>query len=185
MAGNSTEIRISSNALILLGDEPISDYNGAGAGSVSSSNLFRPTYISLLSSYPWGFARKYKKLARLSEAPIDGYQYKFALPPEMLRLVDCSSSRFDLMGGNLLSDEQEVTIDYVADVAVDLAPEYFSTALELLLAEKLAVPVTGDLDKASYYKREAGLYIKKARFLDSTQTPTIAPKSPQMAIRNS
>lgn len=172
MAGNQSVVSICSNALIMLGAEPISDLSGADAGTVAASNLFENAYQNVLESYDWNFARKKVQLARKQAAPINTYDYAFSLPTDLLRLINADSSDYDIIGNELQSSSQSVYIEYVANTDINKAPYYFANALELMMASKLAIPVTGDIDKASLYM---GLYeraIRKARHLDARQTPT-------------
>jgi hypothetical protein len=174
MNGNRTAVSICSNALIMLGAEPIANFEGEGACSVASANLFNPTYISLLQSYDWNFTRKQAQLNRLAEKPLMGYSYKFALPTDCLRIISVTATDYELIENTVYANQAEIYCDYVASIDVTKAPIYFTSALEYLLASKLAIPVTGDLNKADIYKRMTDEALKKARHLDSRQTPTRA-----------
>ena len=46
-----SKVQLASNALILLGDEPISSFTEAGAGAQTASNLYETAYLSILSSH--------------------------------------------------------------------------------------------------------------------------------------
>ena len=172
MAGNTSAVSVSSNALILLGAEPIQDFSGNDAGTVAASNLFNTTYQDLLQAYDWDFARKYRELARSAATPDSGYNYKFLLPSDCLRVISTSSYDYQIAGGEIHTNDSQLKIEYVASVEINLAPVYFVNALEYMMAGKLAIPVTGDIDKADIYTKLAMQMIRKARHLDARQTPT-------------
>ena len=65
----ASDIDIASNALILIGDNPISSFTEPGAGATAAANLYPVTYEQLLSEHPWTFALKEQKLNQLSQQP--------------------------------------------------------------------------------------------------------------------
>ena len=51
-------IQLASNALLLLGHDPISSFTESTAGAQIASNLYETTYESLLTQHRWRFASK-------------------------------------------------------------------------------------------------------------------------------
>jgi len=47
----TTKIEIASNALILLGDKPISSFSEQGAGPQAAANLYEPIYLNMATSH--------------------------------------------------------------------------------------------------------------------------------------
>lgn len=177
MSGNQTEISIVSNALILIGAEPITSYEDSGDPGIVGKSLFHGAYHELLQSYDWDFARKVVSLSRLAGETLSGYSAKYQLPSDMLRMIDADSASYDILGSELHTNASTVQIEYVADVNVESAPIYFTNALEYTLAAKLAVPLTGDLNKSDYYSKIAISAQRKARHNDARQTPNLAIQS--------
>ena len=57
-----SNIDIASNALILIGDNPINSFDEPGAGAQAAAALYPETKKRLLSEHPWGFALKQQRL---------------------------------------------------------------------------------------------------------------------------
>jgi len=114
MAGNTSTIQISSNALILLGHPPISSFDEPGAGAQAAANLYEMSYQSMLTTYRWRFATKKATLARLAGTPINGFTYKYQLPEDLLYLIrkDLNTS-YEIYGTELHTTDGAVTIDYL------------------------------------------------------------------------
>ena len=84
----SSDIEISSNALILIGDNPISSFTEPGFGATAAANLYAGTYEAILSEHPWTFALKEQYLSRLSQQPDQetNYTYAFQIPSDVVRI---------------------------------------------------------------------------------------------------
>ena len=172
MAGSTTDVGIASNALILLGHQPIASFTEPTAGAEVASNLFETTYQALLTSHRWRFASKQAVLSRLTATPIHGFNYQFQLPIDIIYLTQLvESADYEIYGDKLYTNSPTATIDYTYNVAPDKLPAYYIKALEFLLASQFAVPVTGDIDKAKLYHTMYLDQLRKAKFADSTQRP--------------
>lgn len=94
-----SKVQLSSNALILLGDSPISSFTEEGAGAVTASNLYESSYLSILSSHRWNFATKKATLAKLTALPKNEYKYQFQMPTDMVLLITTyPTSRYRILG---------------------------------------------------------------------------------------
>ena len=60
-----SSIDIASNALLLIGDNPISSFDDPGAGAKVAANLYPETKKRMLSEHPWSFALKQQRLNTL------------------------------------------------------------------------------------------------------------------------
>ncbi len=184
MASLSARVRLVSNALILLGDQPIASLTEDRTGATLGANLFENTYLAMLQNHRWRFAAKSQQLARLAVKPTTGYNYAFALPADMLYAIKGDSRKYEVYGREIHCDATTFQLDYIHRVEEDKLPAYFAKALEFNLAKQFAVPLTGDVDKGSYYGQAADNEIKKAKFTDSTQYPEVAVQdSPYTNIR--
>ena len=169
-----SKVQLSSNALILLGDSPISSFTEEGAGAVTASNLYESSYLSILSSHRWNFATKKATLAKLTALPKNEYKYQFQMPTDMVLLITTyPTSRYRILGDTLYSDSNTVEIDYIYRITEDKFPAYFIKAFEFYLASQFAIPITEDLNKADimqrFYERES----RKARYADSQSQPAV------------
>lgn len=172
MAGNSSDVALASNAMLLLGGKTIASFTDGSTEAQIASNLFEHSYKAVLSEHRWRFAVKQEKLARLSQKPEALFTYQFQMPTDILYLIrTIDTQRYEIYGDKLYSNSLEITVEYVFRVASDKIPSYFAKMFEYYLAFQFAIPLTGDLDKASFYK---GLYregLMKAKHIDSSARP--------------
>jgi hypothetical protein len=187
MAGSTSKIQMISNALILIGDAPISDLSGGGAGTIAAANLYESSYLNLLTIHRWRFATKQAKLARLTEAPlIDSYKYQFQLPTDYLYLIQTSSFRdYEIYEDKLYTNYRTVEIDYIYRVNEDMLPAYFASTLQFYLAAVFAIPVTGNSTRADEYRLQYEAQLKRAKHVDSSARPNEAIQhKPFLEVRN-
>jgi len=169
-----SSIQLVSNALILLGDQPINSFDEPGAGAKAGSNLYESTYLAMLSSHRWKFATKKVKLSRLTATPLNEYKYQFQLPTDYV-LITTTYPRTDykLLEDKLYSDYQEIEIDYIYKVPEDRFPSFFVKAFEYYLATQLAIPVTEDFNKMELMYKMYGIESAKARYSDAQSAPQV------------
>ncbi len=173
MSGLIARVKICSNALLLLGDRPISSLTEDTTGATLAANLFENTYLAMLQNHRWRFAVKTLELSRLTVKPKTKYAYAFQKPSDLLYAVKGDSFTYEIYGNEIHTNSQSFQLDYVARIEEDLLPAYFAKALEYNLAFQFAVPLTGDLDKGSYYQKVFLNDIRKAKMADSSQYPEI------------
>lgn len=170
----ATAIDMASNALLLIGDDPISAFTEPGAGAQAAANLYPNTYRAVLSTYPWPFALKEQYLSQLTQAPDDKTFYTFAyqLPADLIRVWKIMShSRYDIVGSLVYSNERELLCRYIYEVdEVDLPPHVVK-AIEYKLAAEFAVPVTEDDSKAQFYEQKYLMQVAQAQTIESQNKP--------------
>ena len=172
MAGNASDIALASNAMLLLGANTISSFTDGSSEAQVASNLYEHSYKFILASHRWRFAVKQEKLARLTKKPEAVYDYQFQLPTDLLYLIrPIDSQRYEVYGDKIYSNSAEMVIEFVYTVDAGLLPSYFAKAMEYYLAFQFAVPITGDLAKASFFEEQYNKAIIKAKFLDSSARP--------------
>jgi hypothetical protein len=170
----SSAIDIASNALLLIGDNPISSFTEPGAGARSASNLYPATKEMVLSYHPWSFALKEQELSRLSQAPDSrtGYKYAYQIPTDLIRLWEIMpNSNYVMVGQLIYSNETALLARYVYDVAESLMPAQMVKAMEYKLASELAISVAEDENKAQLYEQKARDQMAKASNIDSQGQP--------------
>jgi len=174
----ASDIDMSSNALLLIGDSPISSFTEDGAGATAAANLYPNTYKRVLSEHPWSFALKNQLLNKLSQTPdpLTNYQFAYQIPNDLIRLWSVAPDRnYTLLtDGVLLSNTGSgLLATYVYKVAEESLPPHVVEAIEFKLASVFAVSVTEDLQKSAYYN---DLYLKmiaQARGIDSQGRPPL------------
>jgi len=173
MTGNTSNISLASNALLLLGHEPIASFTEGTAGATIAANLYDTAYLSVLTNHRWRFATKQARLARLAETPINDYTYAFQLPSDCIYLIKVDAQNYEVFGDKLYCNSSELLADYTYKVDEDRLPPYFTKMLEFFLAAQFAVSLTGSIEKGEFFSKLYVNELKKAKFADSTQTPQV------------
>jgi len=170
-----SSIDIASNALILVGDDPISSFSDPGAGAKAASNLYPQVKQRFLSAHPWTWALKQQRLSLLSAAPDDlsDFDFAFQLPTDLIRLWNIQPYQNYRIIGDLLYANQNTGMlaTYVYDVDEVKIPAHGVKALEYLLASELAISVTEDENKATLYTQKANTMMAQASNVDSQGHP--------------
>jgi hypothetical protein len=188
----ASSIEIVSNALILIGDNPISSFTEPGAGATAAANLYSDTYKQLLSEHPWSFALKEQKLNRLSQSPdsLTNWKYAYQNPTELIRYwAVMPHSDYAIVGSYVYSNQAELLARYVFAVAESQLPPHFQKAfavaesqlpphfqkaLEYKLAADFALLVTEDQNKSQIFEQKYRMAIGQARSIDSQSHPQLA-----------
>ena len=162
----SSKIQLISNALILIGDLPITSLSGNTRAEVVANALYDNIVQNELSKFRWGFARKQAQLSLTATTPIGTeWQSAYQLPATMLTLIKLSPSiNYQILG-------DKVYCDYIDNVSESEWPVYFSKMIEYALAMDFAPSIR---DSASSMQLLANQYLnasRMARFTDSQQHP--------------
>jgi hypothetical protein len=174
----ATAIEICSNAFVRLGAPPISSFTEGGAQGIAAANLYEPTLRAMLTDHRWRFAAAKRKLARLAAAPLNDWSYAFQLPADLLMLYRViPSSEYQVYEDKIFSNVTEMDIDYLMRPNEGLFPAYFQLALEYKLASEFALIVTSNRSLAETYELKSVEQLKKARFADAQQSPSVAVQS--------
>ena len=186
MAGNTSAISLASNALVLLGHPPISDFNEPGAGAQAASNLYDSCYENLLSMNRWRFASKKVELSKLSAAPDNEFTYQYQLPSDFIYLIKTQVEQdFEIYGDKLYSNHPSVSIDYTYKVDEAMLPPYFVKTFQYLFASELAIPVVGNSTREQEYSAKFQRQYQMAVYLDASQRPVdISRTSSYIGVRN-
>jgi len=184
----ATYIDIASNALILIGDNPISSFNDPGAGAQAAGNLYRDTYRQLLAMHPWTFALKEQRLSRLSQGPDPetGFQFAFQIPSDHIRTwAVLPVSNYSAVGDLLYSNHNDLLMRYVFQVEETELPSHFTKTLEYVLAREFAQLVTESTSKSAYFEELYRKSLASALSVDGQgQTATPIIDSPFVDVRN-
>ena len=164
------KIKLISNALILIGDMPVTSLSGNSRAETVANNLYDNIVQNEISKYRWGFATRRAQLALTAEVPIGNeFQNSFQLPPDLLVLTKIDSSANYKMYGNKIhmNSTGPVYAEYVANVREGDWPVYFAKMIEYALAMDFAPSIR---DSAASMDANARQYLnasRMARFTDS------------------
>lgn len=172
----ATSIDMASNALLLVGDNPISSFDDPGAGAQVAGAIYPETYAAVLSEHPWSFAFKELQLSRLSQTPDPktNFQYAFQLPGDLIRIWKMMShSNYTIVGSLVYSNETELLCRYIYKVDENELPPHVVKAIEYKLAADFAISVTEDQNKSQLYEQKYLRQIALARTVDSQGRPQV------------
>ncbi len=170
-----TDIGLCSRALIRLGAQPITSFDDGSAEAEICGALYPQSRDALLSAYGWGFATAQIELAQLTETPIGGYKYAYALPNDFLRGLSAGSDAlshgidYRIMRGNLYSNSEKIILTYIYRADESEFPPFFETALIMRLAAELCIPLTENTSRFDAMMRIAETEFSKARQIDAQQ----------------
>jgi hypothetical protein len=204
MAAGDTGISICSDALIMLGAKAISSFNDGTDESSTCDRLYPDIRDALLVQYPWSFTMKKVKLARLVTVPGSVWRYEYQLPGDRLANPRAVYNRanpgspvqkdWEIQGDKLLTNLDEVFIDYQFQTPEFSMPQYFVQLLKYMMAWHLAMPITEQMDKAGYWQGIAvggagengrGGYFRTAANIDGQNQPTrVIEDYSLIAVRN-
>lgn len=165
MAAGDTDIRICSDALLMLGAKAISSFNEGTSASNTCDRLYPGVKYSTLQSYPWSFSFKKVQLAQTINTPVNQYRYEYQLPSDRLGAIRraynstaIGTGTFNdwvIQGDKLLTNETTVVIDYQFAPTESEMPAYFVQLLKYMMAWHLADPITDQVTKTQYWQQVA------------------------------
>lgn len=161
----SSDIDICSQALLRIGEGTIQSFIEDSDAAEACANLYPDHRKYILSRHHWRFASKKRKLARLTEAPVNEYTYRFQLPSDLLsgpRAVYPSGDErarplrdFEIFEKQLFANCDEIWIDFGILVLEPEWPAWFVELAVTSLAAKLAITITDKRSLSETLRLEA------------------------------
>ncbi len=170
----ASKIDLVSNALILIGDNPINSLTGNAKAQVVASNLYDNIVKNELSKHRWGFARRKEQLSLTTDTVVDNeWRSIYQLPTDMLVLIKINPNvPYQILGDKLYCNlSQALYCDYIADVTESEWPIYFSKMIEYALAKDFATAIRDSSASRVEMTNEYIIASRMARFTDSQQHP--------------
>ena len=175
----ATEVSICSNALRILGDDPITSLTDDTERARLCNSLYEPARDAVLRSHPWNFAITRATLGQLSTTPAYEYAYQYSLPtdPYCLRVLSMEYQdyvfKIEHLAGTgrvLLTDEGTAKILYIAKVS-DTAQfdSLFVDTLTAKMASELSFPVTNSVTLQAQMQKLYQLKLSEARSIDGQE----------------
>jgi hypothetical protein len=172
----NTPIKVSSRALILIGEEGISSFEDGTAQSDVANAMYEDVARTALTNSRWRFATKQAVLNRVVSAPTGRFDAAYQLPGDLLMLsavtVGDHPIKYDTYGDKVFcdaSENEELIADYIYRADEADWPSFFVIAVEYAMAAVFAVSIARDSGLASLMEQKAQFYMIQARRLDSQQ----------------
>ncbi len=84
----SSKLSLINNALILIGDRPLTSLTDGTRAQIVATNLYDNVVENELSKHRWGFARKKAEISKDVAAPVGNeWQTTYTLPADMITLI--------------------------------------------------------------------------------------------------
>ena len=170
----ASKIQLISNALILIGDLPITSLSGNSRAETVASNLYDNIVQNELSKFRWGFARKQAQLSLTVDTPIGTeWQSIYQLPADMLVLIKLDPSiPYQILGDKVYCNYSgNLYCDYVANVSETEWPPYFAKMIEYALAMDFAPSIRDSAASMQTLSQQYLISSRMARYTDSQQHP--------------
>lgn len=148
---------IANSALIKMGADTITAITDTGDEKARKLNaVWEYVRDEVLEEKEWNFAKKRAELAKSTSVPEFGYDYKYALPADYLRILSHNMSKnteYVIEGGYLLTDYDNTStglfILYTAKIADPTKyTSNFITAVSYRWAAEVCERITGGTVKA-------------------------------------
>jgi len=183
----ASQVQIAKLALQHIGDRyDISAIDEESVEAEQANLIYDDTRKELLRRFPWGFALTYRTPAALSVTVPANWDYAYQYPSGVVKVrhIENQANRNDpitdfevaLLDDDtkvILTDEQDPTLACTADIEdpTRFDPE-FTMAFSFLLAERMAMSLTGSLDIKSALAQEVLRSVSQAADTDSSEGRT-------------
>ena len=167
-------VEIASNALRLLGDDPITSFSDDSERARLVNAIYEEMRDEVTRAAVWNCCKSRQVLASLSETPAFGWAYYHQLPADCLRVVDVLSgdTRIDhtIEGRRLMTDASSVNLIFLQRVTdPNEFDVLFISAYTARIAAELALPVSGSNTVATAMWTAYDKKITEARTIDSQE----------------
>ena len=162
MAAGDSALSICSDALLLLGANPISSFSEGTDEANICDRLYPNIKDSTLQAYPWSFSMKKIQLARTVNTPVNEWKYEYVLPSDRIgpirRVFNTAAvgagtfTDWIVQGDKLLTNQETVVVDYQYSPLESAWPAYFVQLMKYMVAWHIAGPITDQDTKAQYWQ---------------------------------
>lgn len=172
----ATSVSICSNALLMLGANPFSDFKEDNDQVRLVSNLWPSVRDNVLRAHTWNCCIKRVLLSPLSNKPAFDFSNQFALPSDWLRTIQVGEVDYQITyrseGRNLLASVDQLPLVYVYR---NDQPSTYSTnlihLLEVAMAAKIAYAVTSSSTMRDSMLNELNRELSIAKAIDGQDDP--------------
>lgn len=168
---SATDVSICSNALLMLGAQPINDLTENSDRARLASNLYPTIRNAVVRGFPWNCCITRVVLSPDALAPAFDWTYQFSLPGDFVRALAVGEAGvetdFRIEGRKLLSDDNPCYLRYI--FRNDNPATWDDGLVHVVTATMAAAMAYGITQSASLSDskfREAELILRRAKAAD-------------------
>lgn len=176
MSGTSA-VSICSNALLLLGDNPIDSFDVDNNRTRLVANLYTQKRDRVLRAHPWNCATKRVVLSPDTDAPEFDWAYRFTVPEDWLRTLSVGledePDDFRPEGRVILMDSNVCRLRYIFRNEVEATWDaLLIDAMTQVMVAALTYPITKSTTKQATEEEIVKMVLKSARAVDGQEAPS-------------
>lgn len=168
MSNYFSKTSIANKALDLVGKDPLLDLDSSTSplGKLVQRN-YDTTLLRCLRKSPWPWCLTRRALNPSGDSPLNEFAYAFDLPGDFVKMVKVwpTTAPYKIEGGQILCDENSLTIKYVDNRAL-VDPSVMDPAFAEYFAHELAVAISYKLTDSVALKNDLRKEAKE-RFLEA------------------
>lgn len=186
---STSAVSICSNALLLLGDRPISSFSENNDRTRLVANLYEYKRDRVLRAHPWNCATKRVILSPDSSSPAFGWLYQFQLPNDWLRTLsvgeDGSADDYAIEGRKIMMNSDVCMLRYIWNNSVESTwDSLLVEAMTQVMVAALTYAITKSTSKQATEEEIVKRVLKEARTIDGQEvTPETLGDFPLLANR--
>ena len=165
----NSKVEIANLALMHVGDSTITSFSDGTTAANTINTVYETVRDAVLRDHVWNFAIKQATPSLDAVTPIYGFNHRFDMPTDLLRLVEIEDNpEYRLEGRFILTDSNPINIRYV--YKNETVTEYDSMFVQALAA-RLAATIAERLTQSSSLAEELlsvyRLHLKDAKSVDA------------------
>jgi hypothetical protein len=175
MAASSLEI--CNSALIKIGAKTITSLSENTKAGKLCNEQYSKSRDFLLAIYAWNFAIKRSTLTKDVTAPAWGFDSRFALPNDFIRLLQIRPeyAKYQVENGWILANTDELDIRYVyQNTTTTTYSKEFDEALAYHLASELAYALIQNSALSQEMFSKSEFWVSRAKMVDSANSMPIS-----------
>ena len=186
---SNSAVSICSNALLLLGDRPISSFSENNDRTRLVANLYEYKRERVLRLHPWNCATKREILSPDVESPEFGWAFQFQLPNDWIRTLsvgeDGNEDEYAIEGRKIMMDSNVCRLRYIFRNEVESTWDALLVeVMTQVMVAALAYPITKSTTKQAAEEEIIKRVLKDARSIDGQEvTPETIGDFPLLANR--
>jgi hypothetical protein len=163
--------------LARIGAHPIDSLGDHSASAEIAGSLYDTAVDGILAAHPWRACIRTVDYSTPDQTDLPEYDYGFVLPSDCLRVISAGPSgqtsgiRYAIRGGHILTNNNTVTVVYIARIGPADMPPHLAGAVIARLSAELTIPITESTSRAEAMHRLADDRLESARRMDGQMEP--------------